>query len=66
MPGRDLVQLAADGPMATVALIATLAPIAYYGRLLVIGFRRPDRVLEPADAWRPVVSRSTSPLSARG
>ena len=45
------------GPISTVALIAVLAPIAYYGRLLVIGLLPADRVLEPADAWRPVVTR---------
>ena len=50
-----IVQDTLSGPLATLVLIATLAPIAYYGRLLMIGFLRPDRVLEPVDAWRPVV-----------
>jgi hypothetical protein len=30
--------------------------LAYYGRLLAIGLSRPDRVLEPVDAWRPRVT----------
>ena len=51
----EIVQGALTGPLTPVVLVATLAPIAYYGRLLVIGFLRPDRVLEPVDAWRPVV-----------
>jgi hypothetical protein len=50
-----IVQGALTGPFTTVVLVATLAPVAYYGRLLVIGFLRPDRVLEPVDAWRLVV-----------
>ena len=45
------------GPLATIVLIAVLAPIAYYGRLLVIGLLPPDRLVEPVDAWRPVVKR---------
>ncbi len=51
-----IIEGALPGPFATVVLIAALAPIAYYGRLLVIGLRRPDRVLDPVDAWRPVVT----------
>jgi NADH:ubiquinone oxidoreductase subunit 5 (subunit L)/multisubunit Na+/H+ antiporter MnhA subunit len=51
----SLVDLALDVPLATVVLVATLAPIAYYGRLMAIGLRRPDRALEPVDAWRPHV-----------
>jgi hydrogenase-4 component F len=49
----SIVDLTLDGPLATLVLLATLAPLAYYGRLLVIGLSRPDRVLEPVDAWRP-------------
>jgi hypothetical protein len=49
----SLVDLALDAPLASLVLLATLAPLAYYGRLLVIGLSRPDRVLEPVDAWRP-------------
>jgi len=51
----SLVDLALDPPLAPVVLLATLAPIAYYGRLMAIGLRRPDRALEPVDAWRPHV-----------
>ena len=38
-------------------LIAVLAPIAYYGRLLAIGLLPPDRLVEPSDAWRPILTR---------
>ncbi len=52
----SLVDLALDGPLATIVLLGTLAPLAYYARLLAIGLSRPDRVLEPIDAWRPRVT----------
>ena len=48
-----IVELALDAPLATLVFIGTLLPIAYYGRLLVIGLSRPDRVLDPVNAWRP-------------
>jgi NADH-quinone oxidoreductase subunit N len=48
-----IVELALDTPLTTLVLIGTLLPIAYYGRLLVIGLSRPDRVLDPVNAWRP-------------
>jgi hypothetical protein len=49
----SLVELALDGPFVTVVLIATLAPIAYYARLLVVGLRRPDRIGGPDSTWLP-------------
>ncbi len=52
-----IVELALDAPLATLVLIGTLLPIAYYGRLLVIGLSRPDRVLDPVNAWRPHLTR---------
>ncbi|OGO52312.1 MAG: hypothetical protein A2Z32_11895 [Chloroflexi bacterium RBG_16_69_14] len=52
----SLVDLVLEGPLATLVLLGTLAPLAYYGRLLAIGLSRPDRVLEPVDAWRPRVT----------
>lgn len=52
----SLVELALDGPFATIVLIGTIAPLAYYGRLMVIGLRRPDRVREAGDAWLPRIS----------
>lgn len=52
-----LVGLALDEPLATFVLVATLAPLAYYGRLLAIGLRAPDRSGEPVDAWRPRLTR---------
>jgi len=51
-----IVDLALDSPLATLVLIGTLAPLAYYGRLLWIGLARPDRILEPVDAGRPHLS----------
>ena len=54
---KSIVELALDAPLATIVLIGTLAPLAYYGRLLVIGLGRPDRVVEPRSAWRPHLSR---------
>lgn len=40
-----LVDRAIDGPLEVLVFIATLAPLAYYGRLLVIGLMRPDPAL---------------------
>ena len=48
----SLVSLALGGPLATIVFLGTLAPIAYYARLLVIGLERPDG--QPAGrTWRP-------------
>jgi NADH:ubiquinone oxidoreductase subunit 2 (subunit N) len=52
-----LVELAADGPLTAVVLIGTLAPLAYYGRLLSIGLARPDGPRDPEIDWRPRVAR---------
>jgi formate hydrogenlyase subunit 3/multisubunit Na+/H+ antiporter MnhD subunit len=49
----DLVDLALDGPLRVIVFIATLAPIAYYGRLLVIGTRRLEVSSAPPVDWRP-------------
>lgn len=51
-----LVNLSLDGPLATLVLVATLGPLAYYGRLLAIGLLRPDRALQPVNAWRPSIT----------
>jgi NADH-quinone oxidoreductase subunit M len=48
-----LVDLAIQSPISTVVLVATLAPIAYYARLFVIGVAPADHVHEHPDAWRP-------------
>lgn len=54
---RDtLVNAAVDGPFATLLLLGTLAPVAYYGRLLSVGLSRPDGALDRG-AWRPQVRR---------
>jgi formate hydrogenlyase subunit 3/multisubunit Na+/H+ antiporter MnhD subunit len=49
----SLVSISVDGPAGTIVLIGTLAPIAYYARLLIVGVSRPDG---PAGShgWRPV------------
>jgi len=52
-----LVELAADGPLTALVLIGTLAPLAYYGRLLSIGLARPDGPLDPEIDWRPRIAR---------
>jgi formate hydrogenlyase subunit 3/multisubunit Na+/H+ antiporter MnhD subunit len=49
---NTLVNAASDGPFATLLLLGTLAPIAYYGRLLSVGLSRPDGALDRG-AWRP-------------
>ncbi len=54
---KTIVELALDGPLATIVLIGTLLPLAYYGRLLVIGVGRPDRTVKPPSAWHPHLSR---------
>lgn len=50
---RTLVDLALDPPFSTIVLIATLAPIAYYARLFVIGVAPPDQILEAGSGWGP-------------
>jgi len=49
----ELVGLALDGPLQTVVLIATLAPVLYYARVLGLGLRRLDSQSARAVAWRP-------------
>ena len=50
---RSIVDLALDGTLATIVLLGTLTPLAYYGRLMAIGLAPADHVLEPIEAWRP-------------
>ena len=52
----SLVNLALPGPLATIVLLGTLAPLAYYGRLLAIGLSRPDRLVQPLDTWYPRIT----------
>ena len=61
----DLAQLALDQPFSIALVIAMLAPLVWYGRLFVIGVLRPDRVLEPVDAWRPRIG-APGPGGVRG
>ncbi len=53
----SLVTLAIDGPLAIIVSLATLAPIAYYGRLLSVGLARPDGPTDPGADWRPRLER---------
>jgi len=52
-----LVGIALDDPVATFVLVGTLAPLAYYARLLVIGLLSPDRAADPVEHWRPRIAR---------
>jgi hydrogenase-4 component F len=52
----ELVGLALDGPAATVVLLGTLTPLAYYLRLLVVGVERTEGRVERS-RWRPSVTR---------
>ena len=45
------------GPFALVAVLGTLSPLLYYGRLFAIGIERPGT--RPRMPWRPVVAGST-------
>ena len=54
---KSIVDLAIDGQLATLVLLGTLAPLAYYGRLLAVGLTRPDRAVEAGIAWRPHLAR---------
>jgi formate hydrogenlyase subunit 3/multisubunit Na+/H+ antiporter MnhD subunit len=48
-----IVDLALSGPLAGVILLGTLAPIAYYGRLLMVGSRVADQTVRSADDYMP-------------
>ena len=48
-----LVDLALDGPLQVIVLIATLSPIVYYLRVLGLGLRRLDVRSARAVDWRP-------------
>lgn len=41
-----------SGPLTVLVLLALLGPVAYYGRLLMIGFQRPIGA-SLAEGWRP-------------
>ena len=62
----SLVSLALDGPIASLVLIGTFAPLTYYGRLLVIGLGRPARPIDPSTDWRPHLQRLdlTAPMAS--
>jgi Proton-conducting membrane transporter len=48
----SIVDLLFGGPFAALMLVALLAPVAYYARLLAIGLRRPHGG-SVAESWRP-------------
>jgi NADH:ubiquinone oxidoreductase subunit 2 (subunit N) len=47
-----LIGLAIDGPLSALVAIGTLAPLAYYGRMVAIGLARPDGPPDPRISWR--------------
>ncbi len=49
-----LVQSATGGPLAVVLLLAGLASLTYYGRILVVGLVRPSLLVAAAPGDRPV------------
>lgn len=51
-----LIDLTLDGPVALVAWLGVLSPLAYYGRLFVVGIGRPDPRSGGPSSWRPQVS----------
>jgi formate hydrogenlyase subunit 3/multisubunit Na+/H+ antiporter MnhD subunit len=51
-----IVGLAVDGPLAALVVLGTLSPLAYYGRLLVVGVGRPVGRKPDNPGWRPVVA----------
>jgi formate hydrogenlyase subunit 3/multisubunit Na+/H+ antiporter MnhD subunit len=51
-----IVGEAIGGPLALLVILATLSPIAYYGRLLWVGAARPDGRHAGTGRPRPVVS----------
>jgi formate hydrogenlyase subunit 3/multisubunit Na+/H+ antiporter MnhD subunit len=49
----SLAGMAVDGPLAALVVLGTLAPQAYYGRLVSVGLGRPDGPPDPDLDWRP-------------
>jgi hypothetical protein len=49
----ELVELALDGPLQVIVLIATVSPVLYYVRVLGLGLRRLDSQSARAVTWRP-------------
>lgn len=63
----SIVDMALEPPLSGIVLLATLLPLAYYGRLAAIGLGRPDRVVDPVGTWMPrlaVPDRGASGLRA--
>lgn len=53
----DLVDLALDGPLQVLVLLATFGPLAYYGRLLLVGVAPPQAARGAATGIRrPIVT----------
>ncbi|MEX2183895.1 MAG: proton-conducting transporter membrane subunit [Chloroflexota bacterium] len=48
-----LIDLTIDGPLALVAWVGVLSPLAYYGRLLLIGLGRSAPRAGGPSTWRP-------------
>lgn len=58
----DLVDLAVGGSLGAIVLAATLGPLAYYGRLLVVGLTRPRSGQTTGEAAGGVGRPSFTPL----
>jgi len=52
----QIVDVTLDGPLQVLVLIATLAPLAYYARLLLVGLARPDPEAQGPAPWRPILT----------
>jgi formate hydrogenlyase subunit 3/multisubunit Na+/H+ antiporter MnhD subunit len=52
-----VIDVALDPPFAAIVLLATFAPLAYYGRLVVIGVGRPDPARPAPTGLRPTFDR---------
>ena len=58
----DLVDLALVPPFDALVFLATLAPLAYYGRLLFVGLSRPERV-DPEERFAGLPRRTPLDLN---
>ena len=58
-----LIRNAAGGPLAVILLLAGLASLVYYGRIILVGLGRPSLLVDAAAVDRPVATgRGATPL----
>ena len=60
---RQLVELALGGPLQFLVFLGTFAPLAYYGRLLVIGLSRADLARTAGDRMPGLPQRTPLDLT---